>query len=162
MKKPAGHELTSEVSLIPARWYWTVHLGICCGFCDFYCGVGVVLWDVRCGAGAATETETRVRIGISGICEFAVCLHMGIMEVRQLRGGRWQGTGKAAGGKRETPEGTKERTDKEEQSDRGHTTGAVTNALRLHLHNFLIRLSKLNYGSEVECLANWPVLSNRM
>ena len=40
-----------------------------------------------------------------------------------LRGGRWQGTGKAAGkggGERETSEGAKGRTDKEEQSDKGH------------------------------------------
>ena len=56
-----------------------------------------------------------------------------------LGGWRRQGTGKATGGggkKRGTPAGPKDRTDKGNSLPEDTPRDAVTNALRLHLHNF--------------------------
>jgi hypothetical protein len=59
---------------------------------------------------------------------------------------RWQGTGKVAGGrggKGGTLVGTKDRTDKGNSLTKDTPRDAVTNALRLHLHNFAYETFKI-------------------
>ena len=71
----------------------------------------------------------------------------------RLGGRRWQGTGKATGGGGEkggTPVGPKDRTDKGNSLTEDTPRDAVTNALRLHLHNFAYKTFKIN--SNLRCL----------
>ena len=63
------------------------------------------------------------------------------------RGGRWQGTGEAAGGGGEKGKRRKDqRTELTKWNSLTEDTprDAVTNALRLHLHNFAYKTFKIN------------------
>ena len=67
-----------------------------------------------------------------------------------------QGTGKATGGgggKGGTSVGPKDRTDKGNSLTEDTPRDAVTNALRLHLHNFAYKTFKINnmHMSDVGC-----------
>ena len=72
----------------------------------------------------------------------------------RLGGRRWQGTGKAAGDGGEkggTPVGPKDRTDKGNSLTEDTPRDAVTNDLRLHLHNFAYKTFKINFVTPLMC-----------
>ena len=74
------------------------------------------------------------------VSKLAKCHHVSYLP-GWSRGWSW-GRLLGAERKRRKLEGTKDRTYKGEQSDRGHTTRRSHKYLRLRLHNFLIRMSK--------------------